>query len=83
MPISFSTSKLTLDRKKTHAPNGAQPIKELADFDAIKKADLEVGASVGATPLVERTWIDPLTWTFLHGEAGIWAKMKFNRSKEG
>lgn len=83
MPISFTTSKLTSDRKKTHAPNGAQSIEELADFDAIKKADLEVGASVGATPLAERTWIDPLTWTFLHGEAGIWAKMKFNQSKEG
>ena len=83
MSISFSTSKLTLDRKKTHAPNGAQSIEELADFDAIKKTDLEVGVLVGATPLAERTWIDPSTWTFLHGEAGILAKLKFNRTKEG
>lgn len=83
MSISFTTSKSTSDYKKTHAPNGAQSVEELADFDTIKKTDLEVGASVGATPLAERTWIDPSTWTFLHGEAGIRAKMKFNRIKEG
>lgn len=83
MPISFTTSKSTSDRKKTHAPNGAESVEELLDFDAIKKADLEVGASVGASPLVERTWIDPSTWTFLHGENGIIAKLKYNRNKEG
>lgn len=83
MPISFTTSRLTSNHKKTHAPNGAQSVEELADFDAIKKEDLEVGSSVGATPLFERTWIDPSTWTFLHGQNGILAKIKFNRNKEG
>lgn len=83
MPILFSTSKSTQNRKKMHAPNGAESVSGLKDFDGIKKQDLEVGASVGATSSNERTWIDPRTWTFLHGEAGILAKLKFNRNKEG
>lgn len=83
MAISFSTSKPTSNRKKMHSPNGAQSVEDLLDFDEIKKKDLEIGASVGASPLVERTWIDPSTWTFLHGENGIIAKLKYNRNKEG
>ena len=83
MPILFSTSELTLDHKKMHVPNGAQSVRELVDFDVIKKVDLEVGTLVGAIPLAERTWIDPSTWTYLHGEAGVLAKLKFNRTKEG
>ncbi|WKZ25265.1 MAG: hypothetical protein QY322_02640 [bacterium] len=83
MPISFTTSRSTSDRKKTYVPKGAQSVSELSDYNDIKKKDLEVGASVGAGSSVERTWVDPSTWTFLHGEVGIIARLKFNRSKEG
>lgn len=83
MPISFSTTKLTSDRKKMHTPNGAESVGQLLGFNGIKLVDLKVGTSLGADSSVDRTWVDPDTLTYLHGQDGILAKLKFRKNKEG
>lgn len=48
----------------------------LKDFDGIKSEDLEVGTSVGAEPTVPRTFVDPDTHTYVHGEEGVLMSLK-------
>ena len=58
------------------SPLGAESLSELLGFDAIKEEDLKVGEAVGAEPSVPRTYLDPKTHTYLHGEQGVLAALK-------
>ncbi|MEK7550636.1 MAG: hypothetical protein AAB535_02525 [Patescibacteria group bacterium] len=79
MTISFTTSSSNVSKERMYAPLGAQTMRELPDFDAIKEEDLQVGTSVGASPIVPRTWVDPDKHIYLHGEEGVLAALKNKR----
>ncbi|OGM86337.1 hypothetical protein A2616_02005 [Candidatus Woesebacteria bacterium RIFOXYD1_FULL_33_11] len=74
--ISFTTSASSAKGERLFAPLGATSVAELAQFDAIKTEDLEIGTRFGANPAVPRTFIDPKTHTYLHGQAGVLASIK-------
>lgn len=58
------------------SPLGSEGVTGLPGFDQIKIEDLEVGTGYGPEPRAARTWIDPKTHTYLHGEEGVLAREK-------
>lgn len=76
MSISFTTGQSNVRRKTMYAPMGAERVSQLPGFDDIKEGDLIAGTAFGATPTVDRTDIDPVTHTYLHGQEGELARLK-------